>query len=296
MAGSRSESYTSPVDCREIVAGDPKEEMTVHVALRRAREEYAGQRSDFIHPKSIASAEVAHGSGGRRVAVALPEAVQFIWRPNTVPKATPIDVVLKDAALESQIMEVPKKSGDITENNNDKMNDLLRSILKTRDNILHKEHILQDRSAKCDMDIQNILNEGKMTPKVLTIMEKYKGTNSNMMEVANPSCCGDGDKTRRKKRKTLKEALLHNKCQELNEICRDIKCIPPRYTVLPSLEDGMFHAHVHFTCPGYDMSITGGPHLTPDGARCSAAAILITELRKKATKEEEHEHDANIPS
>ena len=63
--------------------------------------------------------------------------------------------------------------------------------------------------------------EEKMTPKLLAIMEKYKGTNSNMMEVANPSCCGDGDKTRRKKRKTLKEALLHNKCQVRN---LEVKC------------------------------------------------------------------------
>ena len=58
----------------------------------------------------------------------------------------------------------------------------------------------------------------------------------------------------------------------------------------------MFHANVRFTCPGYDMSITGGPHQTPDGARCSAAANLITELHKKAAEEEEHEDDANIPS
>ena len=59
---------------------------------------------------------------------------------------------------------------------------------------------------------------------------------------------------------------------------------------------GMFHANVRFTCPGYDMSITGGAHQTPDGARCSAAANLITELHKKAAEEEEHEDDANIPS
>ncbi|XP_048575114.1 uncharacterized protein LOC125556419 [Triticum urartu] len=295
MAGNGSESYTSPVDCRELVPRDT-EEMAVRVGLRRSREEYAGQRADSIQLESIAFAEVAHGSGARRVAVASPEAVQSIWRPNTVPKATPIDVVLKDASLERKIMEVPKKSGDVTENNNDQMNDLLRPIMKIRNNILHEEHILQDRSAECDMDIQNILTEGKMTAKVLAIMKKYKETGSNMMEVANPSCCGDGDKTRRNKRTTLKEALLHNKCQELNEICYDMKCIPPRYTVLPSPEDGMFHANVHFTCPGYDMSITGGAHQTPDGARCSAAANLITELHKKAAEEEEQEDDANIPS
>ncbi|XP_040244408.1 uncharacterized protein [Aegilops tauschii subsp. strangulata] len=296
MAGNGSESYTSLVDCRELVPRETNEEMVVRVALRRSREEYDRQRADSIQPESIASAEVAHGSGASRVTIASPEAVQSIWRPNTVPKATSIDAVLKDAGLESKIMEVPKKSGDVTKNNNDLTNDLLQPIRKTRDNILHKEHILQDRSAECDMDIQIILTEGKMTAKVLAIMEKYKATSSNMMEVANPSCCGDGDKTRRNKRKTLKEVLLHNKCQELNEICYDIKCIAPRYTVLPSPEDGMFHANVRFTCPGYDMSITGGPHQTPDGARCSAAANLITELHKKAAEEEQQEDDANIPS
>lgn len=213
-----------------------------------------------------------------------------------VQEATPVDAVMKDAALESQIMEVPKKSCGVSENDNDQMKDSLQQIQKIRDTILHKEHILQDWSAECDMDIQNILTERKMTPKVVAIMEKYKETGLNMMEVANPSCCGDGGKTTRNKRKSLKEALQRNKCQELNEICCDIKCIPPRYMVLPSLEDGTFQAIVHFTCPGYDISITGDPHQTPDGARCSAAANLIMELRKKAAEEEQREGDAKIPS
>ncbi|XP_044948187.1 uncharacterized protein LOC123397715 isoform X2 [Hordeum vulgare subsp. vulgare] len=206
---------------------------------------------------------------------------------HTNSMATPVDDVMEDAALESQIMEVPEKSGGVSENDNDEMNDFLQPILKIRDTILHKEHILQDQSAECDMDMHNILTEGKMTPKVVAIMEKYKGTGSMMVEAANPSCCGDGGKTTSNKRKSLKELLERNKCQELNEICCDMKCIPPRYTVLPSLKDGTFIAIVHFTCPGYDMNITGDPRQTPDGARCSAAANLITELHKKTVEEEQ---------
>jgi hypothetical protein len=60
--------------------------------------------------------------------------------------------------------------------------------------------------------------EGEMTPKVLSIGEKYKGTCSNMMQVANSSYSGDGGQTMSLKRKRVKEALLvsNNKCQVRN--------------------------------------------------------------------------------
>jgi O-acetyl-ADP-ribose deacetylase (regulator of RNase III) len=59
--------------------------------------------------------------------------------------------------------------------------------------------------------------EGKMTPKVLSTGDKYKGTCSNMMDAANSSGSGDGGLTMSTKRKTLKEALhIRNKCQVRN--------------------------------------------------------------------------------
>ncbi|KAM3295504.1 hypothetical protein ACQJBY_038033 [Aegilops geniculata] len=74
---------------------------------------------------------------------------------------------------------------------------------------------------------------------------------------------------------------------ELDEICRGGNWIFPRYTVVPSVSDGMFHASVRLTCPEFEMSITGGPRLTAHEARCSAAANMILELHKKAEEEEQ---------
>jgi hypothetical protein len=58
--------------------------------------------------------------------------------------------------------------------------------------------------------------EGRMTPKVLSIVEKYKGA-SNMTEVSSSSCSGDGGQTMSSKMKRLKKALdARNKCQARN--------------------------------------------------------------------------------
>ncbi|KAE8771889.1 hypothetical protein D1007_56191 [Hordeum vulgare] len=196
-------------------------------------------------------------------------------------------VDLKNRALERQNMDVSEKSGGTTEYTNDQMYDSLRSIQKIRDDILRKECILQERSAQCDMDIQTILSEGKMTPKTVSIIHKYKETCSDMMDLAKSSCSGDGGQSITQ-RKGLREALLrHNSCEELDEICRGGNWIFPRYTVVPSVSDGMFHASVLLTCPEFEMSITGGPRPTAHEARCSAAANMILELHKKAEEQEQ---------
>ena len=49
--------------------------------------------------------------------------------------------------------------------------------------------------------------EGKMTPKAVSIISKYKETCSDMTEVTNSSCSGDGGQSITK-RKKLKVALL----------------------------------------------------------------------------------------
>ncbi|KAM3240018.1 hypothetical protein ACQJBY_053604 [Aegilops geniculata] len=203
------------------------------------------------------------------------------------PAEAPHVDLMKNRALEHQNMDVSEKSGGTTEYTNDQIYDSLQSIQKIRDEILRKECILQERSAQCDMDIQTILSEGKMTPKTASIIHKYKETCSDMMDVANSSCSGDGGQSITQ-RKGLREALLrHNSCEELDEICRGGNWIFPRYTVVPSVSDGMFHASVRLTCPEFEMSITGGPRLTAHEARCSAAANMILELHKKAEEEEQ---------
>ncbi|VAI43802.1 unnamed protein product [Triticum turgidum subsp. durum] len=203
------------------------------------------------------------------------------------PAEAPHVDLMKNRALEHQNMDVSEKSGGTTEYTNDQIYDSLQSIQKIRDEILRKECILQERSAQCDMDIQTILSEGKMTPKTASIIHKYKETCSDMMDVANSSSSGDGGQSITQ-RKGLREALLRrNSCEELDEICRGGNWIFPRYTVVPSVSDGMFHASVRLTCPEFEMSITGGPRPTAHEARCSAAANMILELHKKAEEQEQ---------
>uniref|UniRef100_A0A453QYZ2 Uncharacterized protein n=1 Tax=Aegilops tauschii subsp. strangulata TaxID=200361 RepID=A0A453QYZ2_AEGTS len=147
------------------------------------------------------------------------------------------DPLVKKRALECQDMEMSEESGATSKYNDDgQIDDSLQSIQKIRDEILRKESILQERSAQCDMDIQTLLSEGKMTPKAVSIIRKYKETCSDMTEATNSSCSRDGGQSITK-RKKLKEALLRQ-CKELDEICRGAHWILPRYTVLPSVSDG----------------------------------------------------------
>ncbi|XP_037441650.1 uncharacterized protein LOC119309851 [Triticum dicoccoides] len=216
-----------------------------------------------------------------------------------VPEAPRVDVEMKDGALERQIMKAPK-SGGVTENSNDQIRDSVVEIKKIRDSILRKEFILQDGSAQCDMDIhkikmdiQKIKTEKKMTKEVLSTMEKYKEPSSNIMKVANLIFSGDDGKTKSTNRMELKfkEALAQrDKCMELNDICCDCDWMAPRYTVLPSLADGMHVGEVRLKCPDFEMSITGDPCPTPHDARCSAAANMILELGKKVEDKEHHDN------
>lgn len=210
-------------------------------------------------------------------------------------KAPWVDPVMKNGALESQNAIVSAKSGGITRNKNDQMYASLQLVQKIRDDCLHKQCILEERSAQCDMDIQTILNEGEMTPKVMTVLEKYKDISSDMMEVANSSCSGEGGQIMNIKRKRLTESvLLRNKCQELDEICRENNWILPRYKVLPSVPDGMFQASVYLTGLDLNMTADGDLKITPREARGSAASNLIFELHKKA-KEKVAEQNSTTP-
>uniref|UniRef100_A0A453LB41 Uncharacterized protein n=1 Tax=Aegilops tauschii subsp. strangulata TaxID=200361 RepID=A0A453LB41_AEGTS len=131
------------------------------------------------------------------------------------PTEAPHVELVKNRALECENMDLSGKSGGTTEYNvDDQIDDSLRSIQKIRDEILLKESILQERSAQCDMDMQTLLSEGKMTPKAVSIISKYKETCSDMTEVTNSSCSGDGGQPITK-RKKLREALLRH-CQVRN--------------------------------------------------------------------------------
>ncbi|XP_044385333.1 uncharacterized protein [Triticum aestivum] len=160
-----------------------------------------------------------------------------------VQEAPRDDVLMKDAALKRKIMKVPKSGSNrgVAENSDDQIRDSVLKIRKIRDSILREEFILQDRSAQCDMDIQKIKKEEKMTTGVLSsMMDKYKQPSSNIMKVANLAFSGDDGitKSTRRMELSLKEALAQrNKCMELDKICCDCDWMAPRYTVVPSLAD-----------------------------------------------------------
>ncbi|XP_044385334.1 uncharacterized protein [Triticum aestivum] len=168
-----------------------------------------------------------------------------------VQEAPRDDVLMKDAALKRKIMKVPKSGSNrgVAENSDDQIRDSVLKIRKIRDSILREEFILQDRSAQCDMDIQKIKKEEKMTTGVLSsMMDKYKQPSSNIMKVANLAFSGDDGitKSTRRMELSLKEALAQrNKCMELDKICCDCDWMAPRYTVVPSLADGSIRDHLY---------------------------------------------------
>ncbi|CAN6211261.1 unnamed protein product [Urochloa humidicola] len=104
-----------------------------------------------------------------------------------------------------------------------------------------------------------------------------------MKEDANPTCSGEGCQTMNIKRKKLKEAiLLRNKCQELDDICRESNWILPRYKVLPSVTGDTYQASVYLTGLDFNLSADGDIKITPHEARDSAASNMLYQLQQKA--------------
>ncbi|CAN6174985.1 unnamed protein product [Urochloa humidicola] len=196
--------------------------------------------------------------------------------------ASDIDPVIKNHALESQKEKVTEKSGGITGSMNVQKYATLQLLQKMRDDTLRELCTLGDRSAQYEMEIQTILTEEEMTPKVTSILKKYENS-WNMKEAANPTCSGEGSQTMNIKRKKLKEAiLLRNKCQELDDICRESNWILPRYKVLPSVTGDTYQASVYLTGLDFNLSADGDIKITPHEARDSAASNMLHQLQQKA--------------
>ncbi|XP_066394389.1 uncharacterized protein [Miscanthus floridulus] len=205
--------------------------------------------------------------------------------PQDIIPTPDVDPVINDHALKSQKEKVTEKSGGITGNMNVQKYATLQLLQKMRDDTLCEHFVLGDRSAEYEMDIQTILTETEMTPKVTSILKKYENS-GKMMEVANPISCGEGCQTMNIKRKKLKEAiLLRNKCQELDDICRESNWIFPRYRVLPSVTSDMYEASVHLTGPDFNLSADGDMKVTPHEARDSAASNMLSQLQQKARED-----------
>ncbi|TVU21226.1 hypothetical protein EJB05_30851, partial [Eragrostis curvula] len=190
-------------------------------------------------------------------------------------KAPEGDPIVKTHASENQIVKDVEISGSINVDMIDQMYASLQSLQKMRNDIVREHCMLGDRSAQVDMDIQTILTEGKMTPRVISILQKYEENSSNVVKVASSTSYGEGSQTTKMKRKSLIEA-------ELDEICRDNNWILPRYTVLPSLTDGLYQAAVYLVCPDLELNAAGAIKTTPCEARDSAAAAMLHQLHTKA--------------
>ncbi|XP_066354240.1 uncharacterized protein [Miscanthus floridulus] len=212
--------------------------------------------------------------------------------PQDIIRTPDVDHVINDHALTSQKEKVSEKSGGIIGNMNVQRYATLQLLQKMRDDTLREHFVLGDRCAEYEMDIQAILTETGMTPKVTSILKKYENS-WKMMQVANPISSGEGCQTMNIKRKKLKEAILvRNKCQELDDICRDSNWIFPRYRVLPSdtgvctpiLAD-MYQASVHLTGLDFNLSADGDMKITPHEARDSAASNMLSRLQQKARED-----------
>ncbi|CAL5082326.1 unnamed protein product [Urochloa decumbens] len=202
--------------------------------------------------------------------------------PQDIYLVSDVNPVIKNHALESQKEKVTEKSGGITGSMNVQKYATLQLLQKMRDDTLRELCTLGDRIAQYEMEIQTILTEGEMTPKVTSILKKYEN-NWNMKEAANPTCSGEGCQTMNIKRKKLKEAiLLRNKCQELDDICRESNWILPRYKVLPSVTGDTYQASVYLTGLDFNLSADGDIKITPHEARDSAASNMLYQLQQKA--------------
>ncbi|OQU89576.1 hypothetical protein SORBI_3002G217000 [Sorghum bicolor] len=205
--------------------------------------------------------------------------------PQDVILKPDVDPIINHHALKSQKEKVTEQSCGIIGNMNVQKYATLQLLQKMRDDTLREHFVLGDRSAEYEMDIQTILTETEMTPKITSILKKYENS-GKMMEVADPIRSREGRQTMNIKRKKLKEAiLLRNKCQELDDICRESNWILPRYTVLPSVTGDMYQASVHLMGPDFNLSADGDMKVTPHEARDSAACNMLSQLQQKARED-----------
>nr|XP_019702500.1 uncharacterized protein LOC105034290 isoform X2 [Elaeis guineensis] len=121
----------------------------------------------------------------------------------------------------------------------------LRILQKRRDDLCQQQRLLEDEIAQCEMNIQTILSEGEenLKPKVESILEACNALCSSQMHVGT-SLCSKGGQTQKITRKRLMEAVLklQSSCQELDDICCENSWTLPRYSVLPSISDGIGNA------------------------------------------------------
>ncbi|XP_039122542.1 uncharacterized protein LOC120259072 isoform X2 [Dioscorea cayenensis subsp. rotundata] len=175
---------------------------------------------------------------------------------------------------------------------NDKRTSLqttLRTFKRKRNELCNQHRILEDEIAKCEMNIQNILNGGEedVVSNMEPIADAVTILSSSQMSMDGSTASSEEESFNELvKRKKLSEAVLflRTPCQELDDICSKNNWTLPRYSVLPVVSGGNFQSTVTVQGVDFDFMCRGDPEEKPRDARQSAASDMLIKLRKMASQ------------
>ncbi|KAM0946553.1 hypothetical protein DsansV1_C09g0096171 [Dioscorea sansibarensis] len=197
---------------------------------------------------------------------------------------------VRDRLATSELPVVPVQG---CSEKNDKRTSLLQTTLQTfkrkRNELCNQHRILEDEVAKCEMNIQNILNGGEedVVSNMDPIADACTILASSQMSMDGCSTSSEEESLNELiKRKKLSEAILflRTPCQELDDICSKNNWTLPRYSVLPVVSGGNFQANVTVQGVDFDCTCRGDPERKPRDARHSAASHMLIKLRKMASQ------------
>ncbi|KAL2328852.1 hypothetical protein Fmac_022279 [Flemingia macrophylla] len=154
----------------------------------------------------------------------------------------------------------------------------LATLIQKRNELALQQRKIEDEIAFCDRKIHKMLTDGEDDFKLM-IESIIEGCNDTWIRNQERTC---EQQILPLKRKKLSEAVItmQSPCQELDDVCRANKWVLPTYHL--SHSDGGFKANV--TVKGVDFQCSFGGNLGSDplGARESAAAEMLSNLRNMA--------------
>ncbi|KAH7685037.1 Double-stranded RNA-binding domain-containing protein [Dioscorea alata] len=165
----------------------------------------------------------------------------------------------------------------------------LRTFKRKRNELCNQHRILEDEIAKCEMNIQNLLNGGEedVVSNMEPIADAVTILSSSQMSMDGSTASSEEESLDELiKRKKLSEAVLflRTPCQELDDICSKNNWTLPRYSVLPVVSGGNFQSTVTVQGVDFDCMCRGDPEEKPRDARQSAASDMLIKLRKMASQ------------
>ncbi|XP_058748888.1 uncharacterized protein LOC131621861 isoform X2 [Vicia villosa] len=160
----------------------------------------------------------------------------------------------------------------------------IKVLIRKRNALTLQQRKIEDAIAVCNMKIQKWLigEEDDMELKIESIID---GCNDTCLRNQGKTCQsleGHQCVLPSVKRKRLSEAVLslQTPCQELDDICHVNNWILPTYKL--SQSDGKFQSNVRVKGLDFENSCEGNPCSSPHEARDSAAAQMLTNLRRMA--------------